>query len=278
MPRFPAIELRSTLLLLGMLTGVAAMGLGLERSQHPLPPGIAASVDGREISEGEVQAALSSLKQAGFAEIDRETVLARLIDEELLLQQALRLDLPHQDRRVRASLVRNVIDASNAAMPEHPPSEAELRAHYEKTPSRFAGAAKLELELAWFRGPEARADAELAHQLWQSGEHPRGKTPAPLPLPGGLVPSAKWREYFGGEVADELAKLPEGGVSEAFRWDDAWGVARVVRRQSGAAPPFADVEQQVRADFQRRQSERRLRALLRGLRKTHSVRLAKGPP
>lgn len=273
MPKTPAVELRSTLLLLGMLAGVASMGLGLARQQQPLPRGIAAQVGEREISETEVQSTLASLKRAGFAEVSRRTVLDRMVDEELLLQEALRLDLHHKDRRLRAGLVRDVIDASNAALSDKPPSDAALRQHYQKNPDRFASAAKLELELAWFRGPGAEADATLAHQLWQSGQYPQGNAEVALPLPDGLVPVTKWREYLGAAITDGLATLPEGSVSEAFRWDEAWGVAKIRRRQSAAPPPFESVKAQVLADYHRRQSEARLRDLLSTLRKTNPVRV-----
>ncbi len=270
--RVPALELRSTLLLLGMLVGVASMSWGLDRRSEALPPGIAAQVGDRGIPESEVEATLASLRGAGFSQISRDTVLDRLIDEELLLQQALRLDLPHKDRRLRAGLVRDVIDANNAAVSSAPPSDAELRAHFDRNPKRFASAAQLELELAWFRGPSAESEATLAHELWQTGQDPHGNAEVVLPLPSGLVPVTTWREYLGRSTADRLAELPEGAISDAFRWDDAWGVAKIKRRTSASPPAFSEVKGLVLADYRRRQAEERLRELLRSLRGAGRVR------
>ncbi|MGE3671635.1 MAG: peptidylprolyl isomerase [Polyangiaceae bacterium] len=275
-PRVPALELRSTLLLIGMLAGIASMGVGLGNTERALPPGIAAQVGERQIPESEVDSTLDSLRQAGFSQIDRKTVLDRLVDEELLLQEALRLDLHHTDVRLRGALVRDLIDASNAA-PKKAPTDADLRAHYAANPGRFATAAQMELETVFFRGPSAADDAALAAPLWRSGTMPRGNAQSSLPLPGGLVPAAKWGEYLGRDVSDALGKLPEGAVSEAFRLDDAWGVARIKRRTSSAAPAFDQVVGLVRADYQRRESEARLRQLVSHLRAVRAVRVAAEP-
>ncbi|MCA9643934.1 MAG: peptidyl-prolyl cis-trans isomerase [Polyangiaceae bacterium] len=272
-PRVPALELRSTLLLVGMLAGIASMGVGLGKTQRALPPGIAAEVGERQIPESEVDATLQSLRQAGFSQIDRKTVLDRLVDEELLLQEALRLDLHHTDVRLRGALVRDLIDASNAA-PVKAPTQAELLTHYSANPARFAPAAQLELETVFFRGPSAADDAVLAVELWRGGTVPRGNAKASLPLPSGLVPVGKWRDYLGRDVSDALSELPEGGISEAFRLDDAWGVAKVKARRAERPPAFAAVEPQVRADYQRRQSEVRLRQLVSHLRAVRAVRVA----
>lgn len=91
---------------LGFMTALGWLG------NEPLSPSVAAKVNDTNIRQVEYQRALklySSEKRDPLTEEDRSLVLRRLVEEELLVQQAMKLDLFRIDRGVRTVVLQSVL-------------------------------------------------------------------------------------------------------------------------------------------------------------------------
>ncbi|MBW2719647.1 MAG: SurA N-terminal domain-containing protein, partial [Deltaproteobacteria bacterium] len=141
---------RAWLLAGGMLAGAAIAVFYIVRTPDAIEPtaDVIAWVNDRPISgssyENALQAVAGDRKSGTLRQDDRERVLQRLIDQELLIDRAIEIGLPERDPQIRnqlatamiAFLVRRAEDEATAA------EEAELRAFYEEQRFRFERSAQ----------------------------------------------------------------------------------------------------------------------------------------
>lgn len=278
------------LLVVGAVAGVLAAGVGLLRT-HPrrtLPAADAARVNGQPISRETYERALAGLardRRSGLARDDRRHVLARLIDEELLLQRALALGLAREDVRARNVLTAAVIAAAAAAADGAAPPEAELRAFHERERAFFTGPGQVRVRQIWLRGAAgeaARAAGERAGKAasrlragedFETVRHALGDPELP-PLPTGPIPAGRLDEHLGPTAARTVLGLPVGGVSDPVRTAEGYRVLELVARAGGAPPPFEAVRGEVLAEFRRRAADTALRAYLDDLRGRAEIAIA----
>lgn len=282
------------LLAAGAVAGLAAAAASLlsdERSTPRIAEGAIASVNGTPIRVEEYErllAALASDRRTPLSDEDRQRVLDRLIEEELLVQHALALGLARSDRRVRADLVSAVLGSLAAASDGYQPDDAEVRTFYEQNRDYFAGPGRLwvrQVFVADEGGGEdaARERAERAAARLRAGE-PLERVRAELgspevaPIPDVLLPPAKLREYLGPTALLTALDLERGKVSDPVRSAQGHHVLVLVEREPGGAPPLEESVPQVRAELRRRQGDRMLRERLDQLRGEADVTVALPAP
>jgi parvulin-like peptidyl-prolyl isomerase len=272
------------LLAAGALVGVALAVVGLvgDRSGGggPVPDGAAAVVDGRIVSRADYQRAVAAVASDRGTPADdalRARVLARLIDEELLLQRGLELEIARTDRTARNATSAAVIDLLVArGRADAEPTDDALRAHFAAHPERFRTAERIRVDTLRFAGAGAAARAAAARDRMRAGadvsELAGLASPDPAAPPRAPLPPRKLRDYLGARGMAAVLPLAPGEVSEPLV--DAGGarLLRVVSRVDGEAPRFEDVRDQVRADYLRRAGEQRLKQFLADRR--HSARIA----
>ena len=98
------------------------------------------------------------------------------------------------------------------------------------------------------------------------------------PLPDDLRPAAKLRDYLGPSALRAALDLEPGGVSDPVSAAGGLRVLLLVGREPAQAPPLAEVEDQVRAEWRRRAGDRALESYLEGLRESGDVRIAEPLP
>jgi len=290
----PASARARWLLAAGAVAGLAAAAASLlsgERSTPRIAEGAIASVNGTPIRVEEYERLLSALasdRRTPLSDEDRQRVLDRLIEEELLVQHALALGLARSDRRVRADLVSAVLGSLAAASDGYQPDDAEVRAFYERNRDYFAGPGRLwvrQVFVADDGGGEdaARERAERAASRLRAGEpieRVRAELGSPevAPIPDVLLPPAKLREYLGPTALLTALDLERGKVSDPVRSAQGYHVLVLVEREPGGAPPLEESVPQVRAELRRRQGDRMLRERLDQLRSEADLTLALPAP
>jgi parvulin-like peptidyl-prolyl isomerase len=274
----------------GVALGLAVAAFGLLRGGGPGLPGDAvATVNGEPIPADEYErtlAAFAADRRAPLDDEDRRHVRDRMIEEELLVQRGLELGLARHDRRVRADLTSALIASVVSEAEERAPDARELEAFYAAEREFFARPGRLRVRQVLVRsgGDAAAAEAragqaaarlrageDLARVAAELGD------PEDAPLPDALLPPVKLREYLGPTALRALLALGAGQVSEPVRSEAGWRVLVVVEREEEYAPPLAEIEEQVRAEWVRRQGERALREYLDELRRRADVRVAGEP-
>jgi parvulin-like peptidyl-prolyl isomerase len=277
------------LLVLGMAAGAGMAAWGLTTGERGgLPADLVARVNGQPIRSDEYERLLAALDADRRAPIDdaaRRHVLDRLIDEELLVQRGLDLGLVRRDRRLRAGVTGAVIASVVGAPGQDEITDKQLQAFYEENGAFFRRTGRLRVRQIFIRadgdGASSRSldRAREAARRWRAGEDFASLSAAlgdaPLaPLPDALLPAAKLRDYLGPTVARAALELGGGEISEPIRSGGGFHVVQVVERDDGTLAPFAEVREQVRAEYRRRADERALRAYLDDLRRDAEIVVA----
>ncbi len=199
---------------------------------------------------------------------DRESaVLERLIEEELLVQHGVDLGLAETDFAARRALVQSVLALAVAERAGAETSEADLRRFYRENAGFFAPAPRFSASVVYLAGapPRARIDAVRA-QLAQGASGSLGDAMA-VQLPRAAIPETEWRRLIGVDAATAAAQLGPGQVSAPIASSGGVLIVRVNGFEAAPAPPYEEVTQQVREEYERRANEEAARAYLERLKR-----------
>lgn len=258
--------------------GLAIYGLLVGDETDELRADAAARVNGRLIDNSDLADALAALgadSRDRLDRSDRDWILGRLIEEELLVQRALELDLGHADRAVRAALVDAMMRRVTRDAAAATPPEDALRAWYADNQALFAGYGRLRVE-AW-TAPDP-ITGERAKELLAAGTTttlPGSVTPL-SELPDALLPPAKLRDYLGPGVTTTLMEAAPGDWLGPLPYADRYLVMRVVERRPGEAPAFGEIRSRVEAAWRRERMDAALADYLEELRSR--ARIEKAAP
>jgi len=273
------------LLLVGAALGLAISAWGLledRAERHVLSDETAAVVGERLIRRLDYERMLAGVEQDRRGPIDdatRRRVLERMIDEELLVQQALSLGLAAADRRVRGELVSSLVDSIVSEADGETPTADEVEAHFRESAGFFARPGRVRVETLFFsaRGEgSASTRAGVAKKRLEDGED-SAQVQQELAdrelaeAPAALLPLTKLRDYLGPAVVEKLADLEVDQWSEPIAvGGDTW-LVRIREREAVSEPPLAEVEPLVRQDLVRRRGDEALRRYLHALREATPV-------
>jgi hypothetical protein len=271
----------------GLLLGIAGILEKGPASYERVPDSAAALVNGVAIEADEFERAVGLLaadSKNPIGAAEREHVLNRLIEEELLVQRARELGVDQHDRRVRSLLVRQMIDSIVADAQPDEPSRRELEAFYGKNQNYFARTGRIWVDPLRFTArpgkpaPEALERAREATERLRDGDDPAKvkqglADPWIIPFPRGLLPPTKLREYLGPTPTRKALTLGDGEVSDPVRGGSAYYVLRLIEATPGHVPPLVQVEKEVRSEMQRRAGDTALRSYLDDLRARGDVRV-----
>lgn len=280
------------LLVAGCTAGIALAALGLVRGAslpaEALASGEAARVNGVPIRSAVLERAVGALaadKREPLAAADRARALDRLVEEELLVQRALEIGLAQSEPSVRGALVQAMVDSVVAEVESREPDPAQLRRFYEENRSYFGAGERLRVERLVFRPGTRSADpgarAREAQRALSAGEPleavaERLADEPLLPLPGGLLPAPKLREYLGPDLVDVLLAAPDARWLDPLEGAEGVQLLRVLERRAAGDAAFEEVAPQVEAEWRRRESDRALRSYLDRLRADAEIVLAPG--
>jgi peptidyl-prolyl cis-trans isomerase C len=179
------------------------------------------------------------------------------VDEEILYREALRLGLDADDVIVRRRLAQKVAFLNQDVVEEAVPTDAELRAYYERNRAAYAAPDLVTFEHVYL-SPDRRGaglDAAVTQALEQLTRAGGSTQPGELGDTFMLArvytetPLTDLELNFGQEFAETMRTLPTG------RWvgpvESALGahIVRIDSRQEATAPPYESVVERVREDF-----------------------------
>jgi parvulin-like peptidyl-prolyl isomerase len=191
-------------------------------------------------------------------------VLEHLIEEELLVQHGVELGLAETDFAARRAVVQSVLSLAVAARAGAEPDEAELRRFHRDNQGFFAPASRFSASVVFIRaGTGVAQRAEDARRSLASGASANGLGDAmTIPIPRSSLDQGEWRRLIGRDATNAVAALAPGEVSTPL---PTAGGAYIIRLDGFvAAPPplYANVAEQVRAEWNRRADETAARAYI----------------
>jgi parvulin-like peptidyl-prolyl isomerase len=285
------------LLIGGVVSGLLLAAVGLLRSGSPvvgardtaLPQGTVAVVNGSPIAQDLYARLLGGLaeerKGQELEPADRQRVLERMIDEELLLQRGLELGLARTDQLIRRQIVAALTASISAEAEDISPDETELRRFYEEHTDFFARPGRLSFAQIFFRVSSSTEDALVRQRADQATNRLRagealemvnqelGDEPV-MRLPASPLPVEKIQEYVGPTATRTLLTLEPGQVSDPVRSGIGYHVLVLHAQQQAIIPPFEAIRQQVLAQYRRMVGEQAVAAYIAELRKRARIQIS----
>ena len=292
-PRRP-LWLSAAAMALGVLLALVGLFRTAPLPQTTVPPGYVALVNQKGLLMSDFIAQTQVETSKPFAQTtpaERSKVLREMIDEELLVQRAMVLDIPETTNEVRGSLVSAVNAQVAAPVLAYVPSDAELRAYYEKYRQNYTGPGSmmlhdLVLHIGGFQNADqsatqAQADAtEAVYQLRS------GASLAYVMEHFGFVNSGRMDEteqldfaaklHLGDKLYAIAARMRDGEVSEPIQDRDGVHILVMVRHQFPKVADFAAVRDRVYLDFRAAASSRATQENLALLRTQAQILIAPG--
>lgn len=206
-------------------------------------------------------------------------IIHERVEEEMLAREALRLGLDRDDMIVRRRLAQKVAFASEdvSAIPE--PSEATLRAYYERTKARYAAPAQVALRHVYFnrdRAGGAREAALLALGKARSDTAPAGD-PSLLPLTYADVALDQLAKDYGTGFVDAVKSAPLGVWVGPVESPYGVHLIQVQARRASDTAPLAAVRDEVRTAWIEERRQANNRAFVRRLWRRYNVEIADLP-
>ncbi len=266
------------------LAGYSALNGG--RAANPaLPPGAIASVGDTIILRADFVRALKAVsagKQNPLTQEDEAAILQRLIEEEILVQRALDMQLVHQDPALRNALVDAITKDIVARSRAKPVSPVLLRDYFFKNKARFARPARVYVRAVFLPKGDAAAQMAAFDRALANASTPQylgqqfGQyTP---PVPDGLIPLQKLKDYVGPNPVNALDSLGSGEWSDWI--EDKAGVWRIylVNRTRARTPELESIQTQVEAALLDERDDAALRSYLNRLTRKTRITLSPDAP
>lgn len=278
------------LLLAGALLGLTAalatvVAPGRTRS-IVVPTDAVALVNGKPLRRATVARAaalVASDRKANASAVTTDTIVKRLVEEELLVQRALAVGIVDADANVRRAIVRAMLDSIVLEAESSAPEDGELREFFRSNHELFVASPRLEVERVVFReraqGPTPRERAAAAAAALRDGaplDQVRATygDAAAIALPDGPLSPSELAEYLGPTAAERLATVPLGTVTPPIVGDDGLQVLRLRSRLPAPPLTFEADRELVEAAYRKHRVDEALRDYLERLWSTADVSIA----
>jgi len=278
---------------------IAALLLGCSPDDGSAPPDeagrVLAEVDGRKITEADVDARLEQIPRLSRPEfsgpIGRERMLQQIIEQEILYRAAVDAGLP-QDDAIRAQirdwerqfLVQAYLDRKQEEMSSV--SEEEARAFWEAHPEEYTTERMRRVRMLWAddrRAAETARERVLAGSLDFPQACSKYSSHPPAIESLGMIPSwvreGKAVDWIGNHPSfhEVVDSLEPGEISEVFQTSRGFHVVRVEEVREPALRPFEEVERDIRGRLAQQKSTQGLPDLLAQLRERYHVKVHEVP-
>lgn len=281
-------------IVVGLLLAAAGLFRAAPLPLTAVPPGYVALVNQKGLLMSDYIAQTQVETAQTFAETtpaERSKVLREMIDEELLVQRATVLDLPETTNEVRGSLVSAVNAQVAAPVLAYVPTDAELRAYYEKYRQNYTGPGSMTVhDLVLHIGGYENADQSPTQALADATEAVyqlrSGAAPAHVMEHFGLVNSGRMDDtdqldfavklHLGDKLYKIAAQMRDGEVSDPIQDTDGMHILVMVRHEFPKVVDFSAVRDRVYLDFRAAASSRATRENLSLLRSQAQILLAPG--
>ena len=221
---------------------------------------------------------LSSDKRNPLTQKEREYVLERMIEEELLIQRAMDLGMFSSNTMIRGTVVQQMIDFIIEDNSLISINEGELEEFYESNKGFFTSADKLWVRQIYFSDPETEKALFLAnkafknllnHESFDKVQETGSKTA--LLIPDTLMTLSKLREYIGPSLMQLASKLQPGEFTSPKKVPGGFKIIFLVDREDASPPKFNSVRDQVKAEFMKRRDDNSLRQYLENLKDWYDI-------
>ncbi len=222
---------------------------------------------------------LAKDKRSPLTKQDKEYVLERMIEEELLIKRAIDLGMLKNNPMARGTIVQQMIKNIIAEGSRIVPEESELIEFFQENIGFFTKANKLRVRQIYFSqddfGDKVLEEAKDAFTRLLEGEVfeevALSGSKSALRIPDTLMNLSKVREYIGPSLMREAQLLKPGQFSEPKKVTGGFKIIYLVDKEDAAQPEYSKIRNTVLSEFSKRRDDQSLRKYLDNLKKWYDV-------
>ena len=274
----------NTILVLGIIIGVSLASISLiKRVNFETAGDWVANIEGAKITKEKYLLQLEGLrsdKRSPLTQKDKEFVLERMIEEELLIKRALDMGMLRTNPMARGTIVQQMINRIISDNDMVEVSEAELNEFFNNNLGFFTNANRLRVKQIYFQDQEdgTTSSSQKAKQAFDkllSGdtfeETKSLGTQTALEVPDTLMTLSKVREYLGPSLMLIAGKLEPGEFTSPKRVSGGYKIIYLVDKENSKTPDLADIKNQVISEFKKRRDDQSLRNYLEDLKSWYDI-------
>ena len=267
---------------LGLVIGIFLATLTIVEKNNISDQNWAAKIEDQLIPFERYEMQLEGLandKRSPLTKQDKEYVLERMIEEELLIKRAIDLGMLENNPMARGTIVQQMIKNIISEGSRIETEEKELIEFFEENIGFFTKANRLRVRQIYFSqddfGDRVLREAKNAFTRLLKGETfdqvvLSGSNSA-LKVPDTLMNLSKVREYIGPSLMREAQLLKPGQFSEPKKVSDGYKIIYLVDREDAAKPEYSNIRSSVLSEFSKRRDDQSLRTYLDNLKKWYDV-------
>ena len=269
-------------LLFGLVLGIGLASISLvKETNFELEEEWIAKIENTKISKArfnlQIQA-FASDKRSPLSQEDRDFVLERMIEEELLIQRAKDLGLLSTNTMVRGTIVQQMINSIISGNNILDIKENDLRNFYNNNKSFFTSADRLRVRQLYFSDSDKNNASEKAEEVFlyllEGGDFTSASKmsdSSAMKLPDTLITLGKLREYLGPSLTKVAQNMKPGEFTDPKRVINGYKILFLIDRVDAPIPEFSSIKDQVRSEFMKRRDDLALRNYLDDLKNWYEV-------
>jgi len=267
---------------IGLILGILLAAFAIVEKNNISDQNWAAKIEDQLIPYERFQIQLEGLakdKRSPLTNRDKEYVLERMIEEELLIKRAIDLGMLENNPMARGAIVQQMIKNIVTEGSRLEPQENELIEFFHKNIGFFTKANRLRVRQIYFSqddyGDEVFEKAKDAFVRLKKGENfeevALSGSKSALKIPDTLMNLSKVREYIGPSLMREAQLLKPGYSSAPYKVSDGYKIIYLVDRENATQPEYSNIRNTVLSEFLKRRDDQSLRKYLDNLKNWYDV-------
>ena len=267
---------------IGLIIGILLAALAIVEKNNITDQNWAAKIEDQLIPYERYQMQLEGLakdKRSPLTNRDKEYVLERMIEEELLIKRAIDLGMLENNPMARGTIVQQMIKNIVTEGSRIEPQENELIEFFQENIGFFTKANRLRVRQIFFSqddfGDEAFVKANDAFVRLNKGENFEevaiSGSKSALKIPDTLMNLSKVREYIGPSLMREAQLLKPGYSSAPNKVSGGYKIIYLVDREDAIQPEYSNIRSAVLSEFLKRRDDQSLRKYLDNLKNWYDV-------
>jgi len=255
-----------------IIGGVLFAVYGLARPEQDVE-----TIEVRPATVGALEQMQQDLLGRPLTEQERQDAVEGYIDEEVLMREALRMELEKKDSRVRKRLLD--VMRSTLDQPVAEPTRAELQAYFRENGERYVPGETITFDQVFFAyGSENEPDdpADFLAKLRGGADHTQLGNSMLL---GHIMRDRskdQLRQTLGKDFAEKAFSLPHNEWHGPVESQQGVHFLRVTQQRKSAPPSFDQMEDYLRQDWMFRKRRELQSGKIAEMRKRYRVVFAKG--
>jgi hypothetical protein len=256
---------RGTLASLGLALALLGPSVAGPQESQKNSPNPVALVNQQPIAVKEADILSQQLLKLRFDQLNSEqqqSVMQILIDQELLLQRAEKLDLLSTDPGLRKAAVASAIDEVVTDFLAQPPTETLLQQFYLNQSSVFETPERVAVDALLVKSPAGIKDAKTLLASGSNTTQIAERLDLDYLLPRSLLPIHMLHRQLGTSLASALLEFKQVGQTQAINLDQGLYIFQISQRQAPVLPRYEAIRNSVLLEYKRRGRDQALNSKL----------------